>query len=207
MGSLQFFYSTGQSFFPLLWKGGLIWWMASFKATLTSRRYRSQRDIIFILQSFCSSYSSILKKVSKADFLGNCKSYFISLQATSPASQVTANFQAMSGTTENRPTDKSGEQTWWCDKMWWRMSLCSILASLPVYFVFLCFVNGRENYSDFWIYLYWVAHYGTFFATGRDKFIFYWDFIWLSCTVLIAAIVWGVSIMGQLSIFNKSKQR
>ena len=37
-----------------------------------------------------------------------CKSYFISLQAISPASQVTANFQAMSGTTENSPTDKSG---------------------------------------------------------------------------------------------------
>ena len=59
-----------------------------------------------------------------------------------------------------------------------------LLALLSVYF--LCPVILEENYSDFWIYLYWVAHYGTFFATGRDKFIFYWDFIWLSCTDLIA---------------------
>ena len=34
-------------------------------------------------------------------------SHLMSLQASSPASQDTANFQAMSGTTENRPTDKS----------------------------------------------------------------------------------------------------
>ena len=34
-------------------------------------------------------------------------SHLMSLQASSPASHDTANFQAMSGTTENRPTDKS----------------------------------------------------------------------------------------------------
>ena len=42
----------------------------------------------------------------------------MSLQASSPASQDTANFQAMSGTTENRPTDKSEAMDEWNKIKW-----------------------------------------------------------------------------------------